>query len=270
MEKLRAIGTAALAGVAVLVIAVAGVGVYLTLGSPPQASSSNTTLASTNKSTSLSNSTSLSSSTTSSSTSSTSAVAFNFLLDNTPKIVLLKAGSSVTYPTIMITALPTPASGSETIILNSTTQTGIALKFASNQVQLGTDAKAQVLMTINASQSVTLGDYHFTISGKSGSRTNTLDLKVRVVQYLVIEQGNAFHPRNLTVKQGSMVYWLNFDSPGGGDSGVHNVIFGSGSSAKSPDMQTYDEYSYTFTSLGTYSYFCAYHPGMTGTVTVTS
>ena len=46
--------------------------------------------------------------------------------------------------------------------------------------------------------------------------------------------------------------------------------FSSGSTAHSADLAQYDSYSYTFTSAGAYAYFCAYHPGMKGTVTVTA
>jgi len=41
----------------------------------------------------------------------------------------------------------------------------------------------------------------------------------------------------------------------------------------SPDMLASPNppgmFSYTFASAGTYTYFCSYHPGMTGTITVT-
>jgi len=63
---------------------------------------------------------------------------------------------------------------------------------------------------------------------------------------------------------------INLDTPGGGDPGIHNVVFSSGSTSKSPDMQQFSTFSYSFTTPGTYDYFCAYHPGMKGTVTVTA
>jgi plastocyanin len=180
-------------------------------------------------------------------------------------------GSAVTYPTLTIIPLPTASSGSEMVTLNSTVQTGLAVKFASNSVVLTTDKKVSVGMTVNSSQSLTPGDYKITVAATYGTSSKTYDITIRVVQYLVLEQGNLFRSDTLTVKPGSTVYWINLDAAAGGDNEVHDVVFSSGSSVHSPDMTQYDTYSYTFATPGTYTYFCAYHPpGMKGTITVTA
>lgn len=126
-------------------------------------------------------------------------------------------------------------------------------------------------MTVSSSQSVTPGVYTVTVLAKYGASTTTYDLTVDVAKYLIVAQNYAFHPGNLTVPQGSTIYWVNFDvSNSGSTPEAHNVVFTSGSSAQSPRMDTYDSWSYTFSTPGTYSYFSALNPLMTGTITVTA
>jgi plastocyanin len=73
----------------------------------------------------------------------------------------------------------------------------------------------------------------------------------------------AFTPADLTVKTGDTVTWTN------GDKAPHTVTSTSGKGPlDSPNLQTGDKYSYTFTSAGTYQYYCAIHPDMLGSVTV--
>jgi plastocyanin len=179
-------------------------------------------------------------------------------------------GSTVTYASLTFGPLPAASSGTETITLNSTAPTGLTVKLASNQVKLTTDVKAFVGMTITSDQSMTPGDYKITIGAQYGTSSKTSVITVKVVQYLILESGNSFSPSTLAVKQGSTVYWINMDSPGGGDPEIHDVVFSSGSSVHSPDMAQYDSFSTTFTAPGTYAYFCAFHPGMKGTITVSA
>jgi plastocyanin len=124
-------------------------------------------------------------------------------------------------------------------------------------------------ITVSAGQSVAPGDYKVTIASTYGGVSKSTDITVKVVQYLVTESGNVFNPSSLSLKQGSTVYWINLDGPSRFDVEIHNVVFQSGTTAKSPDMPQYGTFSYTFTAPGTYYYACAYHPGMKATVTVT-
>jgi plastocyanin len=176
----------------------------------------------------------------------------------------------LTYPSLTLAPLPAASSGSETVTLDSTVPTGLALTFSPNSVKLTTDIRASVGMTITSSQSVTPGDYKITVTAHYGTSSKTYDFTVKVVQYLVLLQGNNFNPPALTVKQGTTVYWVNTDAPAGNDNEIHNVVFSSGSSAHSQDLMQYDYFSYTFTTPAAYSYFCSYHAGMRGTVTVTA
>jgi amicyanin len=73
----------------------------------------------------------------------------------------------------------------------------------------------------------------------------------------------AFSPANITVKKGTTVTWTNNDSVG------HNVIADSGNGPNSQILQKGQTYSFTYDTLGSFSYHCGVHPSMKGTVTVT-
>ncbi len=70
-----------------------------------------------------------------------------------------------------------------------------------------------------------------------------------------------FHPQALTVKAGTTVTWTNKDD-------IPHAIAAVGKQFKSKVMDTDNSYSFTFTTPGTYAYFCSLHPHMTGTIVV--
>ena len=70
----------------------------------------------------------------------------------------------------------------------------------------------------------------------------------------------AFGPRTLTVPVGVTVTWVNEDEE------PHTVTATGVFASRGLD---YDEtFSYRFTTAGQFTYFCALHPRMTGTVVV--
>lgn len=76
---------------------------------------------------------------------------------------------------------------------------------------------------------------------------------------------NVFIPPNITISVGDTVKWTNAG-------GYHNVVADDGSFVGpgdgSPDFSAW-EYSYTFNSPGTYTYYCSPHlPNMVGKVIV--
>ena len=73
----------------------------------------------------------------------------------------------------------------------------------------------------------------------------------------------AFDPQVLTVSPGTKVTWLNRDD-------VPHTATSSDSPAKfnSKAIDTDEKFSYVFTQPGTYPYFCAVHPKMTGKIVV--
>jgi plastocyanin len=80
------------------------------------------------------------------------------------------------------------------------------------------------------------------------------DAKVQIDQY-------AFLPQRITVKPGTTVTWTNDDD----DS---HAVASSAKLFKSKALDSGDKFSFTFTTPGTYAYFCSLHPHMTGTVVV--
>jgi amicyanin len=71
-----------------------------------------------------------------------------------------------------------------------------------------------------------------------------------------------FTPPTLTVKAGTTVTWTNRDDI------PHGVASTDKAFAKSPAMDTDDTFKFTFTTPGTYQYFCYIHPHMVGTIVV--
>jgi plastocyanin len=71
-----------------------------------------------------------------------------------------------------------------------------------------------------------------------------------------------FDPKNLTVKVGDTVEWVNDDSVG------HDVTADDFKSGDPGGMASGDTFEHTFEKAGTYDYVCTVHPGMEGTVTV--
>lgn len=70
-----------------------------------------------------------------------------------------------------------------------------------------------------------------------------------------------FSPTTLTVTAGTTVRWTNKDD-------VPHTVVSSDKAFKSNTLDTDQEFTYTFTQPGTYSYFCSLHPKMTATVVV--
>jgi amicyanin len=71
-----------------------------------------------------------------------------------------------------------------------------------------------------------------------------------------------FNPPTLTVKAGTTVTWTNKDDI------PHGVASSNNAFTRSKAMDTDDSFSFTFTTPGTYQYFCYIHPHMTGTIVV--
>jgi plastocyanin len=71
-----------------------------------------------------------------------------------------------------------------------------------------------------------------------------------------------FNPVTLTVKAGTTVTWTNKDDI------PHGIASSNNAFTRSEAMDTDDSFSFTFTTPGTYQYFCYIHPHMTGTIVV--
>jgi plastocyanin len=71
----------------------------------------------------------------------------------------------------------------------------------------------------------------------------------------------AFTPDDLEVAVGTTVMWTNTDS-------VSHTSTSNGSGWDSGIIQPGRQFSFTYQTAGTFSYHCAIHPGMVGTVTI--
>lgn len=70
-----------------------------------------------------------------------------------------------------------------------------------------------------------------------------------------------FNPKRLAVKAGATVTWTNQDD-------IPHAVAAVSRQFKSKALDTGDAFSFTFTTPGTYEYFCSLHPHMTGTIVV--
>jgi plastocyanin len=70
-----------------------------------------------------------------------------------------------------------------------------------------------------------------------------------------------FNPQQITVKAGTTVIWTNHDD-------IPHTVTSQTGIFKSKALDTEDKFSFTFTIPGSYSYFCALHPHMTGSIVV--
>ena len=70
-----------------------------------------------------------------------------------------------------------------------------------------------------------------------------------------------FNPAMITVKTGTTVTWTN------GDDIPHTVV-ATAKAFKSKVLDTGDKFSFTFTTPGSYEYFCSLHPHMKASIVV--
>ena len=90
---------------------------------------------------------------------------------------------------------------------------------------------------------------------------STLTVAARAAQLEVKIDNFTFGPQKLTVKVGDTVTWINEDD-------IPHTVTSSAKLFKSKVLDTDDKYSFTFTTAGSYEYFCSLHPHMSGTIVV--
>ena len=71
----------------------------------------------------------------------------------------------------------------------------------------------------------------------------------------------SFSPATITVPAGTTVRWTNRDD-------IPHTVVSDDKVFKSKALDTDEDFTYTFTKPGTYSYFCSIHPKMTAKVVV--
>ena len=106
---------------------------------------------------------------------------------------------------------------------------------------------AAVLLGL-ASQRVGPGGLAARVQGQSGTK------EVRIDNF-------TFGPAELTVPAGTTVTWVNRDD-------IPHTVVSTDKVFKSKVLDTDEKFSFTFTTAGTFPYFCSIHPKMTGKVVV--
>ena len=71
----------------------------------------------------------------------------------------------------------------------------------------------------------------------------------------------SFSPATVTVPVGTTVRWTNHDD-------IPHTVVSDDKTFKSKVLDTDEQFTYTFTKPGTYSYFCSIHPKMTAKIVV--
>lgn len=99
-----------------------------------------------------------------------------------------------------------------------------------------------------------LNSYHAKPAA-GGQDSSSKEIRVKIDNF-------SFSPSPLNIPVGSTVTWTNQDDV------PHNVRSSEGQTLKSPVLDTDEKFSFTFAKAGTYPYFCAIHPKMTGKVVV--
>ncbi len=191
-----------------------------------------------------------------------------FALAMSPDLPLVAPGQTQNYTSIEISS----AAGARlngTLVIKAFAPRGIYILQNSTTVSLANDPQSMPFK-LKADPGATPGKYQVVIEADTstiGAVNQTFT--VEVVPALVVIQGLAFHPQNITIPKGTSVSWINLDSNlGCCDPGNHNVVFVSGLNASSPILKRLDTWSYRFDATATVGYECTIHPLMRGQVTV--
>jgi plastocyanin len=86
------------------------------------------------------------------------------------------------------------------------------------------------------------------------ARAGGADMEVKIDNF-------TFAPTRITAKVGTTITWVNEDD-------IPHTIASATKAFKSKALDTDDKFAFTFTTPGTYDYFCSLHPHMTGTVVI--
>ena len=95
----------------------------------------------------------------------------------------------------------------------------------------------------------------------SGAQAYGASPDTKMAETVVKIDNFSFSPNTITVPVGTTIRWTNADD-------IPHTIVSDDKVFKSKALDTDDQFTYTFTKAGTYSYFCGLHPKMTGTVVV--
>lgn len=85
----------------------------------------------------------------------------------------------------------------------------------------------------------------------------------------IIIENYAFNPPEITISRGTTVTWVNQDLFDHQVTNDATTSYERGAIFKSDPLSEGESYAFTFNTSGTYPYYCAIHPFMKATITVT-
>jgi plastocyanin len=97
-----------------------------------------------------------------------------------------------------------------------------------------------------------LGATMMLVAAVNSARAETIEVKI---------DNFVFNPQQVTVHAGDTVTWVNHDD-------IPHTVTSKTLVFRSKAMDTDDKFSFTFTTPGSFPYFCSLHPHMTGTIVV--
>jgi plastocyanin len=244
-----------IAAAIVIVLVVAGIGIYAASVLLGPSDSTTTSATSTGD-------------TSNSSTTIQSTSAGSVEVGLSPSAALVAPGQIQNFSVIQLSTVGAALSGM--LSMKAYSPTGISVVLQNTSVPLAGNPQ-DIPFSVKAASTLSPGKYDFVLETSSAtSAPKNQTFTIEVVPALVIIQDFAFHPENLTVPVGTPVTWINLDSTlGCCDPGNHNVAFLSGSTTVSPTLARLDNWTYTFGTVGVFTYECSIHPWMRGQVNAT-
>jgi len=205
------------------------------------------------------------SSTSAPSISSYSSLSGRVIMDFVAPNVLASSDVVANYTT-KVTTLGNVLS---TLSLAATAPPGITVTLDPSQFTNGGTPNGPVA-SIHVDPSTSPGVYDVNLTASGGGKTYSGALSFQVVSFLVVTVGAQFIPSNMTVPVNSTVYWMRLNGAlSNYDNGEHNVVFLNDSLPSSQPLQQWESYSYQFTAIGDYPYYCTFHPFQKGEIIVT-
>jgi plastocyanin len=202
----------------------------------------------------------------SSSSTSSRGVPTSYLPEFLPTQVFLAPGTSENYSVVRV--VPLGGDLSRLIYLSVFTPSGLKASLSSQTVSLA-GGEQRVKLSVEADSTIRPGKYQLTLTTSAGGTVRNTTADIQIVAKVVLLLGAHFTPATVTVGVGGAVAWVDLDGAlSQYDPGTHNVVFADGIASTS--MGQYDTFVRTFSSAGSYQYACTFHPGMDGTVTVTT
>jgi plastocyanin len=109
---------------------------------------------------------------------------------------------------------------------------------------------------MNLTRTLAIGAIAALLAAGSGmaSPAQAADIQVTIDNF-------SFTPQQITVKAGDTVTWSNRDD-------IPHTVTSTTKVFSSKALDTDDKFAFTFATPGSFSYFCALHPHMTGSIVV--